>query len=413
MESFVVRYRNLLVLLTLLLAQIVGLAVQVRRNDSGRIGLDAGDSSSVRLIRLWANAIVAPPERLVHATSSGVAYLWQSYIDLRGVRGRNLELEATIDRLQLEQAALLEDARQGERLQAMLGFQEKYIYTTLPAQIIGTSGSLQSRVVTINKGEDAHLQHDMAVVTGDGIVGKVREVFPHSAQVLLINDQSSGAGVILESTRIRGILRGNAAGQTQIVGIMADSRIQAGERVLTAGGDEIFPRGLPVGVVDKVVRDPDRDGFILVLVKPAAHLDRLDEVLIVTSTEPRFPSQQAADMSASEQEKAGELQQEQQQKKASEIMAERLPGLTDPNLPAGQPAPPPDNSITHPPMPLHPDRFSPGATGSGGESGASGTAAPKAPASGTTAPPAAKPAVKKPAAPRATQPANTTPGRNP
>ena len=143
MEPFVVRYRNLLVLLILLLAQIVGLAVQVRRTDAGRVSVGAADSSGVRLIRLWANALVSPPERLVHGTSSGIAYLWQSYIDLRSVRRHNLELEATIDRLQLEQAALLEDARQGQRLQAMLGFQEKYIYKTLPAQIIGTSGSLQ------------------------------------------------------------------------------------------------------------------------------------------------------------------------------------------------------------------------------------------------------------------------------
>ena len=72
-------------------------------------------------------------------------------------------------------------------------------------------------------------------------MGKVREVFPHSAQVLAINDQTSGAGVILETTRIRGILRGDAAGQPQIVGILADQRIQPGERVLTAGGDLIFP----------------------------------------------------------------------------------------------------------------------------------------------------------------------------
>ena len=97
----------------------------------------------------------------------------------------------------------------------------------------------------------------MAVITADGIVGKVRDVFPHTAQVLAINDQTSGAGVILETTRIRGILRGNAAGQPEIVGVMADNRIKPGEKVLTAGGDQIFPRGLPVGVVEKVVPDPD------------------------------------------------------------------------------------------------------------------------------------------------------------
>ncbi len=417
MESFFVRYRNLLVLLALLLAQLVGLALQVHRTDSGRMSLDPRDSGGVRLIRLWANALVSPPEQFIHGSGAGVAWLWQNYVDLRQVRRQNHDLQMTVDRLRLEQAALLEDARQGQRLQAMLGFQEKYLYSALPAQVIGTSGSEQSRVLVIDKGEDVKLQHDMAVITADGIVGKVRDVFPHSAQILLINDQSSGAGVILESTRIRGILRGNAAGQPQIVGIMADSRIQPGEKVLTAGGDDIFPRGLPVGVVDKVVRDPEQDGFIRVIVKPAAHLERLDEVLIITSTEPRFSPEQTADIATSETLKGADAEQDKEQKKATEIMGERLPGLIDPNLPADQ-QPLNDtsnpNPVAHPPMPLHPDRFTPGATEGSGS-----------PLPGTETQPQATTAAKKPSAPAgagtatpankpATKPAgNAAPRRNP
>src|SRR5580698_10605250 len=151
----------------------------------------------------------------------------------------------------------------------MLGFQEKYVYKTQAAQIIGTSGSDQSRLFYIDKGANAGIDRDDAVITSEGIVGKVREVYPRTAQVLLINDQTSGAGVILETTRIRGILRGNSAGQPQVINILADQRIQPGEHVLTAGGDQIFPRGLPVGTVEKVLRDPDRGSFIEVVVKPA------------------------------------------------------------------------------------------------------------------------------------------------
>jgi rod shape-determining protein MreC len=378
MESFFIRYRNLLVLLVILVAQIVGLAMQVRRVGTGRSSLDARDSSSVRLIRLWADWLVSPPERAIHNSKLGVLYIWTNYFDLRNVRQQNRDLEKTIGRLQLEQASLLQDARQGQRLQAMLGFQEKYIYTTVPAQVIGTSGSEQSRVFYIDKGEDYQLKPDMAVITGDGIVGKIRDVFPHTAQVLAINDQTSGAGVILETTRIRGILRGNADGQLMIVGILADERIQPGEVVLTAGGDLIFPRGLPVGVVEKVDRDPDRDAFIDVMLKPAAHLDRLDEVLVITSTQPRFSDQQQKDIATSEAVKGAEAEAIQEQLKASQINAERLPGLTDPNAPVaaqpatpGQPgkagavpgqatpaAPPPAPKLL---PPVHPDRFSPGA----------------------------------------------------
>lgn len=393
MESFFVRYRNLLVLLLVLLAQIIGLAVQVRRTPVGRNMLDTRDGPGVRLIRLWAEGLVSPPERLIHGSKIGTVKLWQDYLDLRHVREENQDLQKTIDRLRLEQASLLEDARQGQRLQGLLDFQQKYVYKTLAAQAIGTSGSDQSRVLFLDKGKDHGLEPDMAVITGDGIVGKVREVFPHTAQVLLINDQTSGAGVILETTRTRGILRGNAAGQVLIVGILADQRIQPGEKVLTAGGDQIFPRGLPVGVVEKVVRDPDRDAFIDIIVKPAAHLDRLDEVVVITSTQPRFSTEQEKDLATSEALKGPEVEQAKAQKKAAEIMAERLPTLIDPNLPPDQqplhetPVP---VSVGHVPQPLHSDRFSPGSATTPDGSGARGDTAPQAPA-------AAGPQTQKPA----------------
>jgi rod shape-determining protein MreC len=431
MESFFFRYRNLLVLLTLLMVQIIGLAVQVRRGDSGRTNYDAADSSGVRLIRLWANEVVSPVERVLEHSKTGIGGLWQGYIDLRHVRQQNQDLQSTVDRLRLEQAALLEDARQGQRLQAMLNFQQKYLYKTLLAQIIGASGSDQSRVFYLDKGKNDGVARDMAVITGDGIVGKVREVFPQSSQVLAINDQSSGAGVILETTRIRGILRGNEQGQPQIVGILKDQRIQPGEKVLTAGGDQIFPRGLPVGVVQQVVDDPDRDGFINVIVKPAANLDRLDEVMVITSTEPRFSDVQQKDLATSEQLKGAEVAAIEEQKKASEIMAERLPGLTDAGAPgtnapgakpedkgaAGTATPPATPTIPKLLPPQHPDRFTPGhadqPSGTSGSSSSSGSssqgptashpatpkAAPgKAPA-GTA--PDAEPAEKKQAAPGA------------
>jgi rod shape-determining protein MreC len=386
MESFFDRYRNLVVLLAILMAQIAGLAMQVRHNSTGQNTLDATDPRGVRLIRLWGNAIVSPPERLIHWTKLGTGAMWTNYIDLRHVREQNEDLKKTVGRLRLEQAALLEDAREGQRLQALLGFEEKYIYTTVAAQAYGSSGSDRSRVFYIDKGARDGLKPDMAVITADGIVGKVRDVFPHSAQVLAVNDTTSGAGVILETTRIRGILKGDALGRLEVVGILADERIQPGEKVLTAGGDLIFPRGLQVGVVERVVRDPDRDSFIDIILKPAAHLERLDEVLVITSTEPRFSPQEQQDIATSDSQKNAVPTVIKDQVKASEVMAEKLPGLIDPNLPPDQ-QPLHDSSnpniAARPPQPLHPDEFSPGA----GET--------PAPETGTESTP--KPQTKKPA----------------
>jgi rod shape-determining protein MreC len=175
--------------------------------------------------------------------------------------------------------------------------------------------------------------------------------------------------------------------------------------VLTAGGDLVFPRGMPVGVVEKVVRDPERDSFIDVIVTPAAHLDRIDEVLVITSTQPRFSPQQQQDLATSEALKGSEAAAIKEQKKASEVMAERLPGLTDPKLPPDQ-QPLLDNSnpnpVAHPPQALHPDRFTPGA--------ASGPAPATVPDSSAASKPEAgsKPSQQKPGQEKETTPDSGT-----
>lgn len=444
MEPFFVRYRNLVVLLTVLAAQIIGLAVQVRHSDAGRNAWDAPDGAGVRLIRIWAEGVVAPPERLIHGAKTSVVSLWQNYLDLHRTRQENQDLQRTVDRLRLEQASLLEDAKQGQRLQAMLGFQEKYVFKTVAAQVIGSSGSLNSRVFYVDKGSSDGLQPDQAVMTPDGIVGKVRVVSSHTAQVLMVNDQTSGAGVILETTRIRGILRGNASGQTLVVGILADQRIQPGEKILTAGGDQVFPRGLPVGVVQKVARDPDRDAFILVYVTPAAHIDRLDEVLVITSTMPSFSDEQLKDIATSQalkgpeveaakeqaaKEAAAREEQAKEQKRAAELGAERLPGLIDPNLPPEQQPlhdTTPPQSLPHAPQAVRADRFTPGSSSSNTDgaihsAAVPSTAAPKKPVpppvggAPVSAQPGTKPAVHPPLAarPAGTVPSATKPAAKP
>ncbi|MGC2639120.1 MAG: rod shape-determining protein MreC [Acidobacteriaceae bacterium] len=357
MESFLSRYRNVLVLVFVLLAQVIGLAVQVRRP-----GQTAGDRAGVRLIRAWVVGIVGPPERLLHATGHGIRGVWANYLDLVHVRQQNRNLQSQLDQLRLEEASLAEDARQDLRLQGLLGFQQKYIYKTVVAQVIGTAGTEQSRVLLIDKGSSDGLAPDLPVITPDGIVGKTRDVFDHTSQVLEISDPASGAGVILQQTRIQGVLRGDSWGQPEIVNISPDERIKPGEPVVTSGGDSIYPRGLAVGTVDRVVADPDGT-LVNVLVKPSANLARLEEVLIITNTGDQIPAEMQQDLNDAQQ-------------RASNILAERLPSRADPNAPppkpsaAGQngaqpgtaaaatpdtglPTPPPK-----PPPPLHADHFS-------------------------------------------------------
>ena len=353
MESFFSRYRNALVLIAILLVQVIGLAVQVRRPAP-----NAADGHGVRLIRSWVVGLVTPPERLLHATGHGIRGFWTNYVDLIHVRQENKNLKSELDRLRLEEDSIAEDARQGKRLQVLLGFQEKYVYKTVAAQVIGTSGTEQSQVLLIDKGSHEGIKPDMAVITPDGIVGKTRDVFRHTSQVLEISDPTSGAGVILEKTRIRGVLRGNSWGQPEIVNVSPDERIERGEAVLTSGGDAIYPRGLAVGSVARVMPDPEGT-LVNVLIRPAANLSKLEEVLIITDTGGEMPPQAQQDLSEADQA----------EQKASDVLAERLPSRMDPNAPPDQQEAPEDDSADEgaarpvkPPQALHPDRYTPADT---------------------------------------------------
>jgi rod shape-determining protein MreC len=302
MESVLGRYRNLIVLVGVLFAQVLGLAVQVRRTT---------DSESTRLIRIWAVGAVTPLEKTLVWSQTSCGNIWHNYFYLRGVRAENRDLKQQIERMRLEQVRMSQDADQARRLQALLGFKEQFISQTMAAQVIGGSGTDLSRLVYIDKGYKDGIRSDMAVITADGVVGKVLRADPadrHVSQVLLINDQTSGVGALLDKTRLQGIVRGTPAGEVVLEKVMSDETVPAGEQVLTSGGDGVFPKGLLIGKVTKVSQGGEL--FLNIAVRPAADLSRLEEVLVVTKIDERQaqPDQKGA-------------------ARAVDILAERLPGV--------------------------------------------------------------------------------------
>ena len=301
MENFLSRYRNVSILVAVLFAQVLGLAVQVKRST---------ENESTRLIRVWTVSAVSPLEKAIVWFQSGTSNLWHGYVYLRGVRQENRELKDEIEKLRLERVRLVDDAEQARRLQALLGFKEQYISKTTAAQVIGSSGSEQSRSIYIDKGSNQGLDKDMPVITADGVIGRVLKVYPSVSQVLLINDQTSGVGAILEQSRLQGILRGTPAGEVILEKVMSDETVQPGEKVLTSGGDQIFPKGLPIGTVSKV--SAGREVFLNIRVRPATNLSKLEEVLVITRKEER-PAAVAETAPA----------------RAVDILSQRLPSVPD------------------------------------------------------------------------------------
>jgi rod shape-determining protein MreC len=302
MESVLGRYRNLTILVGVLFLQVLGLAVQVKRS---------GDSPEhTRLIRIWAVDTITPFERVLVWAQNSSTNLWHNYFFLRGVRAENRQLKQQIEQMRLEQVRLSEDADQAHRLQQLLGFREQFVAKTVPAQVIGSGGSDLSRIVYIDKGGNDGIKRDFAVITANGIVGKVLEVFPSVSQVLLINDQTSGVGAMLEKSRLQGVLKGTPDGEIVLQRVMSDEKVVPGDVVLSSGGDRIFPKGLPVGTVSKV--SPGHEMFLNIQVKPAADLSRLEEVLVVT-----------------QKQEEDAVVESGTRVRAADILAQRLPSVPD------------------------------------------------------------------------------------
>jgi rod shape-determining protein MreC len=305
MENLIHRHRNVTALVAVLFLQILALAIQIKR-PADPANPEAG---STRLIRLWVVTAFTPFERGFVNAAGLTRMVWSDYLYLRGVRDENRTLKEEIERMRIEQARMRDDANQARRLQALLGFKQQFISQTLAAQVLGSSGSDRSRILYLDKGANDGVKEDMAVITPEGVVGKVLRVFPGSSQVLAINDATSGAGALLEKSRLQGVVKGTDAGELRLHYVMVDEKVEVGERVLTSGGDRIYPKGLPLGTVTEV--KPGSDLFFNIRVQPAAQLNRLEEVLIVT----RVAEQAQTDVA------------EAPPRRAAEILSQRLPGL--------------------------------------------------------------------------------------
>lgn len=263
------RHRSLTLLAGVIVAQVLLLAVQIKRERD------------VRLIRVWAVELISPLQRAASWGVYGVQHGWGGYIGLRRAREDNESLRAEVDQLKVRNAELEGRALEADRLAGLLSFRTNHSEVPmLAARVIGGSPDTSSILVYIDRGSRDGIHRDMGVITPDGVVGKILAVYPDASQVLLLGDKESGVGALLADTRTQGPVRGTGEPLLSLDYISNDEKVSAGEAVLTSGQDRIFPKDLPVGTVVEVT--PDRKTpFMKILVKPAAHLDRLEEVLVL------------------------------------------------------------------------------------------------------------------------------------
>lgn len=266
METFLSRYRNLSVLLLLVVAQLLLLAYQVKARDD------------VPLIRVWAVSAVMPLARGIESIRGGTGGFFEGYVFLRNVQAENLRLKREVGELKLRNRFLATELATADRAKLLNEFRAKTPSRTLPARVIGTGTGANSRVVFVDRGTVDGVKRGMAAIAPEGIVGKVVAAYPMSSLVQLITEQGSVAGVVSQKNKVRGTLKGVGSNTCIVDYVQNEDKLEPGEWFFTSGADRVFPRGLPVGQV-KMVRD-GRGGKD-VIVEPSGLWTGMEEMLIV------------------------------------------------------------------------------------------------------------------------------------
>jgi rod shape-determining protein MreC len=266
------RHKSLALLAGVLIAQLLLLAVQIKRDSRGR------------LIRVWAITAVSPFERSGAWGFGKIGGVWNHYFALTSTSRQNEALRMENDSLKLTISQLQSKAAEADRLAALLNFRESQPKVPMvTARVIGASAGTASRIVEIDRGERDGIRRNLAVITPDGAVGKVIEVYRDNAQVLLLTDKEGGVGAMLVESRIQGPVGGTGEPLLTMKYVAADDKVNVGERVVTSGMDKIFPRDIPVGTVQEVKPGTP---FKQIWLKPAAKLERLEEVIVLLTQVP-------------------------------------------------------------------------------------------------------------------------------
>jgi rod shape-determining protein MreC len=266
------RHKSLVLLAGVIVLQVLLLAVQIKRDSQGR------------LIRVWTVGAVTPFERAGATAIGSVRGAWNHYFALQNTSRENERLHHENDTLKLQISQLQSKAAEADRLAALLNFRQAHQNVPmLGARVIGTSADTASQTVYLDRGERDGIRRNMGVITPDGVVGKVVESYRDTSQVLLLTDKESGVGAMLADSRIQSPVGGVGEPLLAMKYVPNDDTVNLGDRVVTSGMDRIFPRDLPVGVVSQIKAG---NPFKQIRIRPAANLERLEEVIVLLSLQP-------------------------------------------------------------------------------------------------------------------------------
>lgn len=222
-----------------------------------------------------AGEFVTTPLRSVGRWSSNLIV---SRSEAATLRKQNAELRARV--------AELEEARlENARLRALIGMTQRGKLKALGAGVIGRPTGTWEGFITIDRGKADGVEPGMAVTGASGLLGRTTDVTAHTARVQLITDQRSGVAAMVQSSRAPGIVSGSLEGNLRMNYVSRETTVRPGDVVVTSGLGGVYPKGLLIGDVVKVHKDPG-ELYQAIDIRPTAHISGIEEVLVLLTKPP-------------------------------------------------------------------------------------------------------------------------------
>lgn len=230
--------------------------------------------------RKYTITILSPAYKTADSVISPIGHGWKYLISFNRLNSDNYRLTKDNSRLKHQLQELSDLKLENARLRKLIGFKDSSQLETVPAKVIGRSPDNWQSTIVIDKGKNSGIDKYQPVVTDDGVVGQVVESGSSIARIMLLNDRKSAVSVEIERTGQVGVAEGRFNGALQLKYLPKDADLLLGDRLVTSGIGQVYPRNLLVGTIQSI-KDNQYGMEKVAEIKEAVNFQRLEEVLIV------------------------------------------------------------------------------------------------------------------------------------
>jgi rod shape-determining protein MreC len=226
--------------------------------------------------------ITTPIQSGLARVNRGAVNIWSTYLDWKNVRAENRRLREENQQLRVDSLQVSETSTENQRLRRLLALQERLPLSTVSAEIIAREWGGWVRSLTVNRGRGDKVARLTAVISPEGLIGRVMEVRSGASVIQVLTDPASTVGAHVVRTRTSGIVEGDPRGTMRLKYMAREGGgIQVGDLVVSSGAGGVFPRGIPVGRV-RAIDDRGSALFHYAVLTPVVDFARVDEVLLLT-----------------------------------------------------------------------------------------------------------------------------------